>query len=588
MSNNNTKSDGGQSGQGRKLHIPYVPATENPREITVTSILLGILLAVVFGAANAYLGLRVGLTVSASIPAAVVSMCLLRMVLRRDSVLENNIVQTIGSAGESLAAGAIFTMPALFMWASEGKTALPGFLPVTVLALAGGVLGVLFMVPLRRPLIVDEHDKLIYPEGTACADVLLAGEEGGSGAKGILAGLGVAAALKMVTDWFKWIPSAVSIPVKTVRGELGLDVSPALLGVGYIVGPRIATLVFAGSFFGWMVLIPCFAFWGDADLYARAGATGIWKEYVRFIGAGAIAAGGFFSLFRSMPVFFRSLRQKRGGTSVGGDAALRTGRDLPLKRVLIGIVCVIAILAALPAAPVGIGGALLIALFGFMFAAVSARMVGFVGSSNNPISGMTIATVIVCAFVLKSTGTVGSAGLTATIAIASVVCITAAIAGDTAQDLKTGFLLGATPWKQQLGELAGVAASSLAICGVLYLLHAAWGFGSDSIPAPQATLMKMLTDGVMGGQLPWELLAVGAMLAVVLEMLKVPVMPFAIGLYLPIRLNATIMLGGLLRVAFQRWQKTREDGFTLVSAGLIAGEGIAGIALAIITLCCKR
>ena len=390
-----------------------------------------------------------------------------------------------------------------------------------------------------------------------------------------------------MTDWFKWIPSAVSLPVKPLRGELGLDVSPALLGVGYIVGPKIATLVFAGSFFGWMVLIPCFAFWGNPNLYAEAGATGIWKEYVRFVGAGAIAAGGFFSLFRSMPVFFRSLRQKSAGVHKG-DPNLRTGRDLPLKRVLAGVVCVIAFLAALPAAPVGIGGALLIALFGFLFAAVSARMVGFVGSSNNPISGMTIATVIICAIALKSTGTIGAAGLAATIAIASVVCITAAIAGDTAQDLKTGFLLGATPWKQQLGELAGVAASSLVICGVLYLLHEAWGFGSASIPAPQATLMKMLTDGVMGGQLPWELLAVGAMLAVVLELLRVPVMPFAIGLYLPIRLNATIMLGGLLRMALQRWRPTREDGLTLLSAGLIAGEGIAGIALAVITLCCKR
>ncbi len=564
--------------------------TQNGREkeLTFTALVLGVLLAVVFGAANAYLGLRVGLTVSASVPAAVISMGVLRFVLRRDSILENNMVQTIGSAGESLAAGAIFTLPALYLWAQERPSEFhaPEIVSITLIALAGGVLGVLLMVPLRRPLIVEEEKTLLYPEGRACADVLRAGEAGAKHAKTVFIGLGLAAALKFVTGWLKWIPESFLWPVKCVRGALGLDVSPALLGVGYIVGPRVASLLLGGALLGWMVLLPVIASHvPEARAMWDAGnADGVWKGYVRYVGAGAIATGGLFSLIRSMPLFVRTFRASAGKTAKSDD---RGGRDLPMKSVLAGIACVVVFIWAVPAVPVGFLGAMLIALFGFFFAAVSARMVGLVGSSNNPISGMTIATLVVSALVIRATGAAGAVGMTAAIAIGSVVCIVAAIAGDTAQDLKTGRLLGATPWKQQVGEFVGVVASALVIGGVLVLLHKAWGFGSKAISAPQATLMKVIVEGIMGDGLPWDLLAAGAGLAVALMLLRVPVMPVAIGIYLPIGLNVSIFAGGMVRAYVNRLrgvEATGEDPGTLFSAGLIAGEGLCGILLAVLSL----
>jgi len=558
------------------------------KELTFTAIVLGVLLAVVFGAANAYLGLRVGLTVSASVPAAVISMGVLRFVLRRDSILENNMVQTIGSAGESLAAGAIFTLPALYLWAQERPAEFnaPEVLSITLIALAGGVLGVLLMVPLRRPLIVEEEKTLLYPEGRACADVLRAGEAGAKHAKTVFIGLGVAAAMKFVTGWLKWIPESFLWPVKCVRGALGVDVSPALLGVGYIVGPRVASLLLGGALLGWMVLLPVIASHvPEARAMWDAGnADGVWRGYVRYVGAGAIATGGLFSLIRSMPLFVRTFRASAGEKAKSDS---EKGRDLPIKSVLAGIACVVVFIWAVPAVPVGFLGALLIALFGFFFAAVSARMVGLVGSSNNPISGMTIATLVVSALVIRATGSAGAVGMTAAIAIGSVVCIVAAIAGDTAQDLKTGRLLGATPWKQQVGEFVGVVASALVIGGVLVLLHKAWGFGSKAISAPQATLMKVIVEGIMGDGLPWDLLAAGAGLAVALALLRVPVMPVAIGIYLPIGLNVSIFAGGMVRAYVDRLRGKEakgEDSGTLFSAGLIAGEGLCGILLALLTL----
>ena len=563
------------------------------REITVTSVVLGVLLAVVFGAANAYLGLRVGLTVSASVPAAVISMGVMRFMLRRDSILENHMVQTIGSAGESLAAGAIFTMPALFLWAQErpAEFSAPSLVSITVIALAGGLMGVLLMVPLRRPLIVEEEKTLLYPEGRACADVLKAGEAGAKHAKTVFFGLGAGALVKFVTGWLKWIPEGFLWPIRSVRGALGLDVSPALLGVGYIVGPKVASLLLGGALLGWMVLLPVIASHvPEARAMWDAGnADGVWRSYVRYVGAGAIATGGLFSLLRSMPLFVRTFKASAGRKARAGEVD-EGGRDLPMRLVLGGILFVVVFIWAVPAVPAGFLGAVLIALFGFFFAAVSARMVGLVGSSNNPISGMTIATLVVASLAIKASGAAGAAGMTAAIAIGSVVCIVAAIAGDTAQDLKTGRILGATPWKQQVGEFIGVVASALAIGGVLVLLHKAWGFGSKSISAPQATLMKVIVEGMMGDGLPWDLLASGAGLAVALTLLRVPVMPVAIGIYLPIGLNVSIFAGGAIRWLVERRRgaavSASEDSGTLFSAGLIAGEGLCGILLAILALLC--
>ena len=558
------------------------------KELTLTALLLGVVLAVVFGAANAYLGLRVGLTVSASVPAAVVSMAVLRFVLRRDSILENNMVQTIGSAGESLAAGTIFTLPTLYLWAEERPAdfSAPELLFVTLIALAGGLLGVLLMVPLRRPLIVDDKS-LTYPEGVACADVLKAGEAGAQHARNVFVGLGVGAAVKAVTGGLKWISESFLWPVGGVRGAIGFDVSPALLGVGYIVGPKVSTLLFGGALFGWMVLLPILAVaLPDAgSAWDVQSARAIWKNYVRYVGVGAIAMGGFLSLMRSLPVFIQAFRPAKGGN--GGESGAGAGRDMPMKLVAGGVACVVLFLWLVPAVPVSFLGAVLIALFGFFFATVSARMVGLVGSSNNPVSGMTIATLVVATLVLRETGMVGAAGMVAAIAIGSVVCIVAAIAGDTAQDLKTGRILGATPWKQQVGEIVGVVASALAIGGVLILLHRAWRFGSDAISAPQAMMMKSIVEGIMGGGLPWGLIAGGAVLAVVLALFRVPVMPVAIGMYLPVGLGVTMFFGGLLRLGMDRRRgeaAASEDSGTLLSAGLIAGEGLCGIALAILTL----
>ena len=566
-------------------------AKNGNRELTVTALMLGVLLAVVFGAANAYLGLRVGLTVSASVPAAVISMGVLRFVLRRDSILENNMVQTIGSAGESLAAGAIFTLPALYLWAEErpAEFSAPELLSVALIALSGGILGVLLMVPLRKSLIVSDKT-LVYPEGLACADVLRAGEAGAKHAKNVFFGLGAAAMVKFVTGWLKWIPETFVWPVKFVRGAIGFDVSPALLGVGYIVGPKVSALLFCGAMLGWMVLMPIVvATVPEASALWNAGnVKGVWSGYVRYIGAGAIAVGGFISLVRSLPMFFRTFKSAKGASGEEGGAEGDEKRDLPMKTVIGCLLCIVTFIWLVPAVPVSFVGALMIALFGFFFAAVSARMVGLVGSSNNPVSGMTIATLVVATLVLKETGSVGAAGMVAAIAIGSVVCIVAAIAGDTAQDLKTGHVLGATPWKQQVGELVGVTASALAIGGVLVMLHRAWGFGSDAISAPQATLMKVIVEGIMDGGLPWGFIGIGAAIAVVLAVLRVPVMPVAIGIYLPVGLSVTMFAGGLLRWAVSRRQgegaASVEGVGTLFSAGLVAGEGLCGIILAILAL----
>ena len=581
---------------------PYIPADKIMPELTVTSVIMGVLLAVIFGAANAYLGLRVGMTVSASIPAAVISMGVIRIIMRKNSILESNMVQTIGSAGESLAAGAIFTMPALFLWAEEGLCSMPSLVEITLIALCGGVLGVLFMVPLRNALIVKEHQTLLYPEGTACADVLLAGEEGGANASTVFSGMGLAAVFKFIVDGLKVIPADVSAAFKSFKGEIGMEVYPALLGVGYIVGPKIASYMFVGSVFGWLVIIPLICLFGPdtwlypaeagttiAQLYAGGGAAAIWSTYVKYIGAGAIATGGIISLIKSLPLIVRtfsdSMKSVKGGKNT---STARTAQDLPMQFILVGIVAMVVIIWAVPAIPVTLLGAALIVIFGFFFATVSSRMVGLVGSSNNPVSGMAIATLLIATMAIKGSGKTGIDGMTAAIAIGSVICIIAAIAGDTSQDLKTGYLLGATPKKQQIGELIGVLASGLAIGGVLYLLNAAWGYGGAEVPAPQATLMKMIVEGIMGGNLPWNLVFVGVFLALGLEILRIPVMPFAIGLYLPIYLNATIMIGGVVRMLMDGRknvdEKTKEqqstDG-TLYCAGMIAGEGLVGILLAI-------
>ena len=571
---------------------PFISADRVLPEITPVSIGLGILLAVLFGAANAYLGLRVGMTVSASIPAAVLSMGIIRIILKRDSILENNLVQTIGSAGESLAAGAIFTLPALFMWASESDAvSKPSFWVIAIISLCAALLGLIFMVPLRSALIVEEHGTLPFPEGTACAEVLLAGEEGGEKSKTVFSGLGIASLYKFIADGLCLFPSEIDWNIKKLGTGFGADVLPALASVGYICGKKIASYMFAGGVIGWFVVIPLINFFGSSSLFPPAkapvselGAWGIWSTYIRYVGAGAVATGGIISLIKSFPTIIKTFKKAIGGFGHKEAVEVRTNRDLPMPGLLILALVIVVVIWLMPAIPVGLLGALIIVIFGFFFATVSSRMVGLVGSSNNPVSGMGIATLLIATALLKSTGHTGIAGMTSAICVGTIICIIAAMAGDMSQDFKTGYIVGATPRNQQIGELIGCVVSALAIGGIMYLLDAAWGYGSKELPAPQATLMKLVVEGVMGGSLPWILVLAGVGIAVAVEIIGVPVLPVAIGVYLPIHLSTPIFIGGLLRAFFDRKGeegKAITERGVLYGSGLIAGEGLIGILLAV-------
>ncbi len=596
-----------QKNESGSTFKPFVPADKVMPELSVTAIIVGVLLAVIFGGANAYLGLRVGMTVSASIPAAVISMGVIRKLLKRDSILENNVVQTIGSAGESVAAGVIFTVPALFLWYKEWNMGTPDYLLITAIALIGGILGVLFMIPLRKALIVKEHGILPYPEGTACAEVLIAGEEGGDKAKTTFIGLGIGAGYKIIADGLKLFPSEVDFALPKFKGTgFGADILPALLGVGYIVGAKISSYMLSGAILGWFVIMPVIFFFGslspDVVVYpssvpiAELDHWGLWSYYLRYIGAGAVAFGGIYSLVTSLPTIvntFKASMKDLANVTEGGNE-IRTEQDLPLKLVLIASLVIVLIMGMTPLVPVGFLGALVVAVFGFFFSTVASRIVGIVGSSNSPVSGMTIATLLITAFIFKATGNDGQTGMIATMTVGSIICIIASISGDTSQDLKTGYLVGATPKKQQIGEFIGVIASALAVGGIMILLDTAWGFGSKDIPAPQATLMKLVVEGVMGGQLPWTLVLSGAGIGVVLAVLRLPILPIAIGLYLPIHLSVPIMCGGIVRQLVDRKltgneendkeTKNQVETGILFASGLIAGEGLIGICLAVLAV----
>lgn len=562
------------------------------REFTPLAVFLGIMIAIIFGAANAYLGLRVGLTISASIPAAVISMGIVRIILKRDSILENNLVQTIGSAGESLAAGAIFTLPAAFLWEAEwGDSHYISYVNILLLTLVGGILGIIFMIPLRRALIVKEDGVLPYPEGKACAAVLKSGEEGGASAATVFKGLGLASLYKFLANGLKIFPEGVSYQINTKNfagTAIGFDALPALMGVGYIVGPQISALMLSGGILAWLILMPLLHTFGGPEIQALDPGT-LWSTYIRYIGAGAVATGGIISLIKSLPMIASSFRDsmkelKNKKNNTGSTDRLDT--DISSKVSIILIVVCIALIFIMPATPVNIIGAIMIIIFGFFFATVSSRMVGIIGSSNNPVSGMSIATLLVVTLILKSTGLVGHEGMIAAISIGTIVCVIAAIAGDCSQDLKTGYIVGATPKYQQIGEIIGVIASAVVIGGVLWLLNESIGFGKAELPAPQATLMKIIVEGVMNGNLPWDLVFIGVFIAIMIEILGISVLPFAIGLYLPINTSLGIMFGGMVRLVIDKLKMKKEDkekavtGGTLYSAGLIAGEGLMGIILA--------
>lgn len=585
---------------------PYVPASQSPVEFSLKSILFGAFFGIVFGAANAYLGLKAGLTISTSIPVAVMTVAAfktLQAMGRQSSILEANMSQTIGSASSSLASGIIFTLPALFLWELD-----PSLLQMTLLGLCGGLLGVLFMIPLRRFLIQKEHPNLPYPEGTACAEVLVASDVGGARAHNVFYGLGVGAAFKFIFGGLRLFPGSVHFEIPFLRkSQLGVEMSSALFGVGYILGPRIGLIMVGGGLLAWLVLIPLIDWWGQGmatpffpetvKLISEMSPGELWNRYVRYIGAGAVATGGLITLARSIPTMIESfrvgaeqLRKRLGGTA---SAFVRTDHDLSLGFVGISVATLIIAMTLIPHIfasldwIVGRGvAAVLVSLFAFFFVTVSSRIVGLVGVTSNPTSGMTIATLLGTSLVFLTLGWTGDMGKTSALTVGCVVAIAASIAGDTSQDLKTGFLLGATPRKQQIGELLGVLTSAVFVCMAVILLDQAYGFGTTEIPAPQATLMMLVIEGVLQSELPWILITVGIIVAIAAELFKIPSLPFAVGVYLPVTTTAAVALGGLLRGWLERQardknsrDRRREQG-VLFGSGLVGGEGLVGVGIA--------
>lgn len=576
---------------------PYVPANRQVPEFTLQAVLLGSFLSVAFGMVNAYLGLKVGLTVSASIPSAVISMTVLRGILRRGTILENNIVHTIASSGESLAAGIIFTVPALIFLGLNPS----GFL-IFLLGATGGLLGILMMIPLRHNLTISEHRVLPFPEGTACAKVLIAGDAGGATARPVFLGIGLGTLYQFAMKGLRlWQDSVLWSFTSLQKATIGFELTPIFLGVGYLIGPQIASYMLLGGVLGWMVLIPMFNLLAGGPLGVMFGlpeeihqlpAFAIWSKYVRYVGAGAVATGGMVSLIRAFPAMQQSLQVAFAGLRAGNNQnnTARTDQDLSPGIVVGGIILLGFGLWLIPAFQLDLIAALLAVSFAFVFVVVSSRMVGLIGSTSQPVSGMTIAALLAISLILLTTGHSGTEGMGMAITCGAVVCIAVALAGDMSQDLKTGALLGATPRYLQMGEMIGVAVAALRAGWVLFLLHQAYTLGSELLPAPQAKLMATLVQGVMDGQLPWALMLLGSGFALVAEMVGIPSLAFAIGLYLPVTTSASLILGGLVS-GWVKKQATSEEQYqeqhnraTLFASGLIAGDALMGIGIAILVV----
>lgn len=577
---------------------PFVSPNVSLPDFNVKTVILGVVLGALFGSANAYLGLRVGLTISTAIPLAVVSVAILRLltpIFGKSSILECNISQTGGSASSSLASGIIFTIPALFIWGYN----IPLY-QMTLLAMCGGILGVLFMIPLRGFLIVKEHETLPYPEGTASAEVLIAASEGGSTAANVFKGMGIGALYKgLISLLYLW-PSKVHFRLPVIpKAEIGVSTTPALLGVGYILGRRIGAIMVGGGLLSWVVIIPLIAWGGHVvDLSPEE----IWDQYIRIIGAGAVACAGLITVARSIPTMINSLkvgiRELRSSAAMMKSNIKRTEMNLSMHWVLLGVATIVLCITIVP----GIIGShtsllmrlisgLAIAFFAFCFVTVSSRIVGLIGVSSNPTSGMAIVTLLGVGVIFQILGWTDLMGKITALTIGTVVCIAASIAGDISQDLKAGYIVGATPRKQQISELIGAVGSAFFVCLAVYYLGKAYGFGSSELPAPQATLMKTVLDGVLDGNLRWDLVGIGAALSLVIFLLGIPPLPFAVGVYLPLYTMTPVYLGGLLRhFVDSRSGRTKEneekgkDQGILLSSGFIAGEGLMGVVIAIIAV----
>jgi putative OPT family oligopeptide transporter len=591
---------------------PYITDARGIPEFTLKAIAVGAFFGILFGAANAYLGLLVGITVSTSIPVAVMSVGLFRFIQKffgtRASILESNIAQTTGSASSSLASGVIFTIPALYLWGFD-----PSLWQMAGLALAGGLLGILFMIPLRRFLIKEEHGRLPYPEGTACAKVLISSDKKGASAKNVFLGLAIGLVYKFVTGMlYLWKEKvAVNLPFIN-KAQLGLNATPALLGVGYILGFRIASIMVAGGLISWLFLIPLFGYYGDQwagslfpatdTLISTMDPSEIWNNYIRYIGAGAVAFGGIITIIRSVPTMVRSFKigmeqirtRIEKNKNNEEDDTRRVDKDLSLKYVLFGVIIIVLAIMLIPKL---LGGGTIfsmrliaapgIAIFAFFFVTVSSRIVGLIGVSSNPTSGMTIVTLLAISMIFVVLGWTDIASKAAVLTVGTVVAVAASIAGDTSQDLKTGFLVGATPNRQQISELIGAASSALAVCFAITILAKAYTFGSEDLPAPQALLMKTIIDGVLETGIPWGLVLIGVGFGVLAEFARIPSLPFAVGIYLPVSTMTPIFFGGAIRKYVESRQKhdpeeqvKRREAGVLFGSGLIGGQGFASVIIA--------
>jgi putative OPT family oligopeptide transporter len=605
-------------------HKPYIPDDTPLRDWSWRGLVLGLVFGAVLGAANAYIGLQVGLTISTSIPLAVImvaAFATLRPVIGKGSILDVNIGQTAGSASSSLASGTIFTIPALFMWGLAPSLG-SGFLQVALLAMCGGALGILFMIPLRPFLIVKEHDNLPYPEGTASAAVLRAADEGGTRARPVFYGLLVGAVYKTILELLKLWPGEVHLKLPVLKkGVLGIEPTPALLGVGYVLGYRISAIMVAGGLLSWLGLIPLIALLGEyiqQPLYpelfpegttpvpiSEMSADDIWSRYIRYVGAGAVATAGIIAVLKSLPIMVSSIREGLRGLAARGqivvERPLRTRRDLPMMVVLVGVGAIVLVLALIPGI-IGAGAPLMfravaavcVAVFAFLFVTVSSRIVGLVGVTSNPTSGMAIVTLIGTSVLFYAFGWTDSFGKITVLTIGTVVCVAASMAGDISQDLKTGYLIGATPARQQRAELFGAIVNAFVIAGVVLLLGSQYGFGGVDFPAPQATLMKTVIDGVLNANLPWGLVLTGASFAIMVELLGIPSLAFAVGIYLPLATMTPVFVGGCVRALVERGHSARNASSkdassetkagVLFGSGLIAGEGVMGIGTAVVAL----
>ena len=595
-----------------KKFQPFIPDSQVIPEFSIKAIVLGAIFGIIFGAATVYLALRAGLTVSASIPIAVLAIAVFKKI-GKSTILENNIVQSIGSAGESVAAGVVFTVPAFIFLA--GGDAFFNYFNIFTLALVGGILGVLFMVPLRRSLIVKEHGTLPYPEGTACAEVLIAGEKGGSMAGKVFAGLGIAFVYKSLMSIFglwKDVPAYVtsrtsSFPNATVNAEI----TPEYLGVGYIIGPKIAGNLVAGGVLSWLVLIPLISFIGDAlpttlkpgwagKLISEMSPGEIYRGYVRYIGAGAVAAAGVITLIKTLPTIVSAFKESFGSLKDlrSGKVQSRTEREIPITYVIGGSLFLVLVVALLPQLPGTFPGTLLMGLlvviFGFFFVTVSSRIVGIIGSSSNPISGMTIATLMATCLIFVSLGWTGDMYQALALSVGGIVCIAAANAGATSQDLKTGYIVGGTPLYMQLGLIIGVVASTFVIGWTLQTLDASMQFegvehaiGTERYAAPQATLMATIIKGLLAQDLPWGLVFVGMFISVVVELCGVKSLSFAVGAYLPLSTTMPIFVGGMMKALADKMTGSKDESEVssgmLYSTGLVAGGSLTGIAIALLS-----